>query len=72
MLDPIIKTIDVLCGQEKAFAVFVNEMGSWWPLDKRSMSLMQSDGKPAKSLMSCRLTVLKFRDARRTRGGPRA
>ena len=50
MLDPIIKTIDVLCGQEKAFAVFVNEMGSWWPLDKRSMSLMQSDGKPAKSL----------------------
>ena len=50
MLDPIIKTIDVPCGQEKAFAVFVNEMGSWWPLDKRSMSLMQSDGKPAKSL----------------------
>lgn len=50
MLDPIVKTIDVPCGQEKAFAVFVNEMGSWWPLDKRSMSLMQSDGKPAKSL----------------------
>ena len=50
MLDPIIKTIDVPCGQEKAFAVFVNEMGSWWPLDKRSMSLMHSDGKPAKSL----------------------
>ncbi len=29
--------------------MFVNEMGSWWPLDKRSMSLMNS-GKPAKSL----------------------
>jgi len=27
----------------------VNDMGSWWPLDKRSMSLM-SVGKPAKSL----------------------
>ncbi len=49
MLDPIIKTIEVQCSQEKAFGVFVNEMGSWWPLDKRSMS-MQSGGKPAKSL----------------------
>ena len=29
--------------------MFVNEMGSWWPLDKRAMSLMNS-GKPAKSL----------------------
>ena len=50
MLDPIIKTIEVPCSQEKAFRVFVDEMGSWWPLDKRSMSLMQGDGKPAKSL----------------------
>ena len=49
MLDPIVKTIEVPCSQEKAFAVFVNEMGSWWPLDKRSMSLMHG-GKPAKSL----------------------
>ncbi len=49
MLDPIIKTIEVPCSQEKAFAVFVKEMGSWWPLDKRSMS-MHSGGKPAKSL----------------------
>ncbi|NKB56285.1 MAG: hypothetical protein GKS00_08115 [Alphaproteobacteria bacterium] len=50
MLDPIVKTIEVPCSQEKAFTVFVSEMGSWWPLDKRSMSLMQGDGKPAKSL----------------------
>ncbi len=49
MLDPIIKTIEVPCSQEKAFGVFVTEMGSWWPLDKRSMSLM-GGGKPAKSL----------------------
>ncbi len=48
MLDPIIKTIEVPCSQEKAFGVFVNEMGSWWPLDKRSMSM--KSGKPAKSL----------------------
>ena len=49
MLDPLISTIEVPCGQEKAFGVFVSEMGSWWPLDKRSMSLMHG-GKPAKSL----------------------
>ena len=49
MLDPIVKTIEVPCSQKKAFAVFVNEMGSWWPLDKRSMSL-KIGGKPAKSL----------------------
>ena len=49
MLDPIIKTIEVPCSQEKAFAVFVNDMGSWWPLDKRSMSKMHT-GQPAKSL----------------------
>ena len=49
MLDPIAKTIEVPCGQEKAFGVFVSEMGSWWPLDQRSMSLMQT-GTPAKSL----------------------
>ncbi|MEA2905887.1 MAG: hypothetical protein QOI12_3274 [Alphaproteobacteria bacterium] len=48
MLDPIVKTIEVPCSQEKAFTVFVNEMGSWWPLDKRSMSMRT--GKPAKSL----------------------
>ncbi len=49
MLDPIISTIEVPCNQEKAFGVFVDEMGSWWPLDQRSMSLMHT-GMPAKSL----------------------
>ncbi len=49
MLDPIVKTIEVPCSQEQAFGVFVNKMGSWWPLDKRSMSLMNG-GKPAKAL----------------------
>lgn len=48
MLDPIKRTIEVPCSQEKAFKVFVHEMGNWWPLDKRSMSM--KTGKPAKSL----------------------
>ena len=49
MLDPIVKTIDVPCSREKAFGIFVNGMGDWWPLDKRSMSMMHG-GQPAKSL----------------------
>ena len=48
MLDPITYTIEVPCNQETAFTVFV-DMGSWCPLDKRSMSLM-GGGQPAKSL----------------------
>ncbi len=48
MLDPIIKTIEVSCSQEKAFRIFVNEMSNWWPLDKRSMSI--KGGKPAGAL----------------------
>jgi Activator of Hsp90 ATPase homolog 1-like protein len=49
MIEPLIKTIEVPCGQAEAFRVFVHEMGSWWPLAKRSMSL-KAVGKPAKSL----------------------
>lgn len=48
MLDPVIKTIDVPCSQKQAFDIFC-DMASWWPLDKRSMSLMRADG-PAKAL----------------------
>jgi hypothetical protein len=38
MLDPISYTIDVPCNQETAFTVFA-DIGSWWPLDKRSNSM---------------------------------
>ena len=48
-MDPLIKSIEVPCAQAEAFRIFVNEMGSWWPLAKRSMSL-KAVGKPAKSL----------------------
>ena len=49
MLEPIIYTIEVPCDQEMAFNVFAKEMGDWWPLDKRCMSM--KDGKSAKSLL---------------------
>lgn len=49
MLDLIVKTIEVPCNQEKAFNVFVRQMGHWWPLDKRAMSLYET-GEPAKDV----------------------
>lgn len=48
MLDPIVKVIEVPCSQEKAFGVFMNEMDSWWPLDRFSVSAM--GGEAAKSI----------------------
>lgn len=48
LLDPIIKTIEVPCSQERAFGVFVNEINRWWPLDKFSPSA--NAGEVAKSL----------------------
>ena len=49
-LPPIVKTIDVPCDQARAFDIFVGGMPGWWPLDKRSMSLMWNNGKPAANL----------------------
>lgn len=48
MLEPLVSTIEVPCGQAKAFDIFVNHMPTWWPLDKRSMSMHA--GTPAKGL----------------------
>ncbi|MEM7049398.1 MAG: SRPBCC domain-containing protein [Acidobacteriota bacterium] len=48
MIEPLIKTIEVPCNQETAFRIFVEDMGQWWPLDKRSMSM--KDGQPSKAL----------------------
>src|SRR5690242_5019040 len=48
MLAPIVKTIEVPCSQEKAFTVFLNEMDSWWPLGKFTVSAY--GGTPAQAI----------------------
>lgn len=48
MLAPLIKTLEVPCSQADAFVIFVDQMGSWWPLHQRSVSMF--DGQPAKAL----------------------
>ena len=47
-LAPIVKSIEVPCGQEQAFGVFVNELDTWWPLGKFTTSAM--GGAPAKAI----------------------
>ncbi len=49
-LPPIVKTIDVPCSQKRAFGIFVEGMPGWWPLEKRSMSIMWNNGRPATGL----------------------
>jgi hypothetical protein len=48
MLDPIVKEIEVPCDQRTAFDVFVGDMGSWWPLERFSISAMM--GQPSRGL----------------------
>lgn len=38
MIEPIIKSILVPCTPQKAFDVFVQDTGSWWPLESHSIS----------------------------------
>src|SRR6266705_7200174 len=48
MIEPIVKSIEVPCDQKTAFEVFLNEMDSWWPLAKFTVSAMA--GKAAASI----------------------
>ena len=48
MLEPLVSRIEVACDQQTAFTIFVEQMGAWWPLHKRSMSMHQ--GQSAKAL----------------------
>lgn len=40
MIEPLVKTIDVPCSQKNAFEIFLNQMASWWPMDKFTVSAM--------------------------------
>jgi len=40
MIEPLVKTIEVPCSQERAFTVFP-EMGTWWPTNRFATSVMR-------------------------------
>ncbi len=45
-VEPIRKTVVVRCAPERAFQAFTEEIGSWWPLETHSISVMD-DGAEA-------------------------
>ena len=49
MTDPVVKTVEVPCSQERAFDIFTKDFSAWWPKDKHSVSAM--GGQPARSVM---------------------
>ena len=48
MIEPLIRTIELPCDQQMAFEVFIDEMDTWWPLAKFTVSAMS--GNTAKSI----------------------
>ena len=55
MLKPIVKVIEVPLEAERAYHLFTEEMGQWWPLEGRSISF-HTIGKAAKTL-DCDVTA---------------
>jgi hypothetical protein len=49
MFPALTSIVEVPCSREKAFKIFTEQMGTWWPIHQRSMS-MAWHSKPAKSL----------------------
>lgn len=49
MTDPIVKTIVVNASAARAFDIFVNRIGTWWPLDSHAVSASQ--GQPARDVV---------------------
>ena len=48
MQEPIIKRIEVPCSQKMAFTVFIDQMHTWWPMAKFTVSAMK--GAPAETI----------------------
>jgi uncharacterized protein YndB with AHSA1/START domain len=44
MIEPIRASVTVECAQERAFHVFTEQMGAWWPLDLHSIAVDDRDG----------------------------
>jgi uncharacterized protein YndB with AHSA1/START domain len=49
-IEPISRTVTVHGSTERAFRVFTEQMGTWWPLDTHSISVDQGLGQRAETL----------------------
>jgi uncharacterized protein YndB with AHSA1/START domain len=48
IVEPITRSITVGCGVERAFRVFTEEIGSWWPVDTHSRAAADFEGEGVK------------------------
>jgi uncharacterized protein YndB with AHSA1/START domain len=48
--EPIMRTVRVRCSIDRAFRVFTEQMGTWWPLETHSIAVDQGLGQRAVAL----------------------
>jgi uncharacterized protein YndB with AHSA1/START domain len=49
-MEPIRRTVRVQCSIDRAFRVFTEKMGTWWPLETHSIAVDQELGQKAETL----------------------
>jgi uncharacterized protein YndB with AHSA1/START domain len=49
-IEPITRTVSMRCSAERAFWVFTEQMGAWWPLDTHSIAVDQGLEQRAETL----------------------
>jgi uncharacterized protein YndB with AHSA1/START domain len=49
-MEPIRRTVRVQCSIDRAFRVFTERMGTWWPLETHSIAVDQELGQKAETL----------------------
>ena len=47
-IEPITRSVTVACEPERAFRIFTEEMGSWWPVERFSRAKSDFEGEDAK------------------------
>lgn len=47
-LHPITRSVSVRCSPERAFEIFTEEMGSWWPIDTHSRAATEFEDEALK------------------------
>ncbi len=64
-LEPVRRSITVACDAERAFRLFTEEIGSWWPVEKHSRAVDEFEDEKLK------VERVEFQGQRR-RSGARA
>ena len=47
-VEPVLRSVTVRCARERAFRVFTEEIGSWWPVELHSRAVSEFEGQDLK------------------------